>query len=196
LQAFHEKHPDFPLRGVFYILPDSAFGQPRRAAEKVRALIAAGFEIGNHTVSHGHLKRLSDAEAQKEMAEAVRKIRVLAPEARVESIALPFGESPKNRALLASGTSGGTSYRHRAAMLVGSNPAPSPVSRKFDPMRLPRIQAIAGAFGLDYWLNWLKEHPEKRYVSDGDPATVTVPRALQQEVDAARLQGATLRTYN
>jgi hypothetical protein len=62
---------------------------------------------------------------------------------RPVSIALPYGVRPKDRLVLEwSGL--------RAALLVGSGPAPSPEDSKRDVWRLPRIQAINGEFGLDY----------------------------------------------
>src|SRR5436853_290242 len=47
------------------------------------------------------------------------------------------------------------------------------VSRGFDRTRLPRIQALER--DLSAWLDWFDKHPNERFVSDGDPATVTVP---------------------
>ncbi|HZO89231.1 MAG TPA: polysaccharide deacetylase family protein [Chthonomonadaceae bacterium] len=195
LEAFQKAHPDFRARATFYVLPDSAFGQPKFAARKMQELLAMGFEIGNHTVSHTPLKQLSDERVQAELAGCVAKVQKMAPQAKVESVALPDGIAPRNRALLASGAYQGQRYINRAALLVGSNPAPSPVSPRFDPMRLPRIQAIEGPMGITYWLDDLKRHPERRYVSDGDPNTVTVPRAQADNVDKAKLHGATLRVY-
>lgn len=196
MEAFTGENPEFRTRGVFYILPESAFGASSDRKKKLEYLLEKGFEIGNHTVAHGNLGKLSEAEVQKEIGGAVKLIRDMTPDAEVDTIALPFGASPKNAALLKSGTFSGQSYTNRAALLVGANPAPSPVSAKFNPMRLPRIQAIEGDFGITYWLDHLQNDPGKRYVSDGDPETVTVPRDSREEVDDAKLQGARLRVYN
>jgi hypothetical protein len=195
LEAFAKAHPDFPARATFYVLPESAFGQPQARAKKLQELVNRGFEIGNHTVSHTALNRLSDADVQKELGGCVAQVRKMVPAAQVESVALPLGIGPKNRALLASGEYQGQHYVNRAALLVGANPAPSPVSPQFDPMRLPRIQTIEGLMGITYWLDDLKRHPARRYVSDGDPNTITVPKALADKVDKSRLNGATLRLY-
>ena len=66
--------------------------------------------------------------------------------------------------------------------LVGAEPAPSPFARSFRPGAVPRIRtsppgARDGAFGSTYWLDELKRHPERRYVSDGDPGRISFPRA-------------------
>ena len=62
-------------------------------------------------------------------------------------------------------------------------------------MRLPRIQATEGPNGITWWLDILRRHSERRYVSDGDPNTVTVPRNRASAVDKSHLNGARLRLY-
>lgn len=195
LEAFHQSHPDFALKATFYVLPDSAFGQPAEAEKKMKELLAKGLEIGNHTVHHKALRKLSDTEVQQELAGGVSGIHTLAPEAKVDTLALPLGSAPKNRSLAVSGEYQGQKYGHRAVLLVGANPAPSPASAKFDPLRLPRIQACEGPFGITYWLDSLKAHPERRYVSDGDPMVVTVPKTQESKIDSAHLNGAQSRAY-
>lgn len=196
MQAFQKEHPDFIIKATFYVLPTQpGFGQPELRAKKMQALLDWGYEIGNHTITHTALRTLSDSDVRKELAGCVVETRKLAPKAQMETIALPLGIAPRNRTLLVSGEFGGTKYANRAALLVGANPAPSPVSPKFVPMRLPRIQATEGDAGITYWLDDLARHPEHRYVSDGDPNTVTVPKSKEDKVDASKLQGATLRTY-
>ncbi|HZT43253.1 MAG TPA: polysaccharide deacetylase family protein [Chthonomonadaceae bacterium] len=196
LQAFGKTHPDFPLHATFFVLPNRAFDQHKLAAQKLQDLLAMGCEIGNHTVTHRSLKKLSDEEVQQELATCVTLIHKMVPQARVDTMALPYGILPHNQALLASGTYQGQPYTNRAVLLVGAGPAPSPVSPQFDPMHLPRIVTSEVRYGMTYWLNDLKRHPERRYVSDGDPGTVTVPRTLAADVDKARLKGVALRLYD
>ena len=52
--------------------------------------------------------------------------------------------------------------------------------RAFDPVRLPRIQAIESE--LRHWLTLFERHTEERFVSDGDPTVVTVPAALRDRL--------------
>ncbi len=195
LQSFAKAHPDFPVHAVFYVLPLSGFEQKGLAAKKMQDLLEMGCEIGNHTVHHIPLSHLPYNEVEKELAQCVSLVQQMAPQAKVETIALPDGVAPHNRALLASGEYQGQHYINRAALLVGAAPAPSPVSPQFKPLHLPRIQAIEGVMGVTYWLDDLKRHPARRYVSDGDPNTITVPRAKQDAVDKTRLNGAALRVY-
>ena len=48
--------------------------------------------------------------------------------------------------------------------------------------------------GITFWLDVLKKKPKLRYVSDGDPDVITVPKAQANQVDPNKLQGATLHT--
>ena len=201
LKAFHDLRPDFPMRGVFYMnasptgRPAPVFGDQATAAKKVNELLAVGMEVGNHTVTHPRLKRLSDAAVQKELADCAAAIHALAPQATVDTLALPFGMWPRNRKLAEAGESGGVQYRNRAVLLVGANPALAPGAPRWDPLRLPRVQAYSGEMGSDYWLAQLRRHPGMRYISDGDPGAVTVPKARAARIDPARTGAAKLRTY-
>lgn len=195
MEDFQKAHPDFVIKATFYVLPLSAFGQPPSASKKMQELLSKGYEIGNHTVTHTALRKLSDENVRKELAGCVTLTQKLVPQVKMETVALPLGSMPHNRALLASGEYQGQHYANRAVMLVGANPAPSPVAVKYDPMRLPRIQANEQPFGLTFWLDDLKRHPQRRYVSDGDPNTITVPRADADKVDKTKLTGVTLREY-
>jgi len=199
-QEFTRTHPDFPMRGTFYILPRTGFEQPSDAAKKMQALLTMGFELGNHTITHPNLRKLSDEKVRWEIATCVAEIKRMAPSAVVDTLALPMGISPRkdkaqNLALLASGESGGEKYTNRAVLMVGAEPARCPESPKFDPMRLPRVQAVEGMSGITFHLDNLKAHPKLRYVSDGDPNTVTIPKSIESRIDKTKLQGANLRVY-
>jgi peptidoglycan/xylan/chitin deacetylase (PgdA/CDA1 family) len=201
LKSFHEAHPDFAMKAIFFMnasptgQPAPVFGQPDSAERKVKELLAAGMEIGNHTVTHRNLKKLSDAEVQKELAECVVGVHKLAPEAVVDTMALPFGVSPRNKRLAESGEADGVTYHNRAILLVGANPAPAPCGVKFNPLKLPRVQAYDGVMGSEYWFQKWRKNPKSRYISDGDPATVTVPESAKAKIDPGKLGAAKLRTY-
>lgn len=198
LKEFNRKHPDFPLRATFYVIYPIPFRQKEHVSRKFQEIIDAGMDIGNHTYSHENLRRLSTEGAMKELALAVREAKRIESRAIVDSVALPYGLAPKDESALKSGRFEEMSYTNIAALLVGANPAPSPVSPDFDPFRLPRVQAVdpsIATFGIDQWIRYFERHPEKRYVSDGDPNTVTVPEALSDMVDQQKLGGKKLRTY-
>jgi hypothetical protein len=76
--------------------------------------------------------------------------------------------------------------------MVAGGAAPSPYSRSFDPVRLPRIQAVER--DLVYWLNYFDKNPLERFVSDGDPNSVTVPTARRDKLrDEFRTQRVVVR---
>lgn len=154
--SFAEARPDFPVRASFYVIPDSGpFGPAADVAKKLEQLKAWGCEVGSHTLTHRSLAKISPADVEKELSGAVAKIREYGFDPF--AIALPFGISPKDPNQLEK--------HHRAALLVGANPAPSPTSPKRDPMRLPRIQCIEGDFGITYWLDQVEAGKVKPYVA-------------------------------
>jgi peptidoglycan/xylan/chitin deacetylase (PgdA/CDA1 family) len=190
LLAFHKKHPDFALEATFYVVPDHLFGANSQRVKKLRMLHDL-----DHTVTHPTLSKLTDAAVQQEFAGCLARTRKLAPSVIMETIALPKGVFPRNRSLLASGRYQSQKYTHRAVLLGGYCPAQSPVSPRCNPMRLPRIVAHEKHMGITYWLNELKRHPERRYVSDGDPQIITVPKSAAPKVNKKKLRGANLRVY-
>ena len=195
LNAFNEKHPDFRRRATFFLLPRCAFRQAGYDVQKLRLLAGWGYELGNHTVTHTNLKKLSNAGVQKEVAGCTELIHKLVPEAVVDSLAFPGGRTPRNRALIAAGQFNGFHYTNRTGFLAAEGPAPSPVSTKLTPMRIERIQACEGDTGVDYWLDFLKTERFPRYVSAGDPSMVTVPKRAASQVDRSRLRNCRFRQY-
>ena len=101
---------------------------------------------------------------------------------RFRTLALPHGVYPKDLAWAISGEAKGSAYRHDAIMMVAGGAAPSPYARAFDPYRLPRIQAVER--DLTYWLQHFERNPQDRLVSDGDPATLTIPAAQRAKLRA------------
>ncbi len=201
MEDFSRRHPDFHMTATFYVLP-SLFGQEEYAGMKLRYLVDHGYDIGNHTVSHTALSKLSSEKAVQEIAGNIDLVRKHLPDYEQRSIALPLGEEPADQSVLASGTCGETSYIFVSSLLVGSNPAPAPNDAAFNPMRLPRIQALAlshkeGSAGSEAYLQYFRDNPERRFRSDGDPDTVTIPKHILPRLDQASLdkQGKQLRTY-
>lgn len=180
--AFRRAHPGFPLAGTFYVLREPFAGVARGPA-MLRWLVAHGFELGNHTRDHLPLRTLSDARVQQELAQGLQVIEDAVPRYRVETMALPLGSMPRNAELAVSGSWHGIRYSNRGVFLVGANPAPSPFDRAFDARAIPRIRSSHlpwdGSRDLTwaYWDHELALHPALRYVSDGDRATISFPRA-------------------
>lgn len=191
LEEFFKKHSDFGRGGSFYVYYPIPFRQKELIQEKFEFLVQNGYEIGCHGYNHENLGKLSKDEVVKVLAKSVEATRKYIPDYEVFSIALPYGIAPKGDdfSYAVSGEYNGYKYNHRAILKVGSNPAPAPNHIKFDALRLPRVRAsemkVAGT-GLYDYLAYFEKHPHKKYISDGNPDTIAIPKA---EEDNLNLEG-------
>ena len=189
LEAFAREHPGFGHAATFYVLPGAnppnrLFNQPELATRKLQYLASQGYEIGNHSLWHAELGRYSEAVVREQLAGAQEWVQRHVPGYRFRTLALPLGSYPKELGWALSGEAKGMTYKHDAILMVAGGAAPSPYARNFDPNRLPRIQAVAT--DLDYWITYFDRNPGERYVSDGDPATITVASGSTGKVGAVR----------
>ena len=194
LEAFSRTHPEFGLKATFYVLPGAdqpnrLFGQPEHEGRKLQYLVSRGFEIGNHTLWHANLSKYPEATVRRQLARAQQWIQRAIPGYQPRTLALPMGGYAKELEWLIRGNVEGVTYRHEAILMVGGGPALSPFSKRFDPYRLPRIQAMDSE--VNSWLRYFDRHPEERFVSDGDPATVTILKGRRGEL--GELAGKKLR---
>jgi hypothetical protein len=184
--AFARTHPGFTPRGTFYVNRDPF--AVANGGRLLRWLDDHGFELGDHTFDHLPLRTLPDDEVRRQVALGAGVIEDAIPGYRIRSLALPLGSMPRNPRLAQRGTWQGHEYGPFAVMLVGANPTPSPYSRSFDVTAIPRVRTShlpysdADEFTFGYWLRSLDQNPGLRYVSDGDPDTITAPAAAQAEV--------------
>jgi peptidoglycan/xylan/chitin deacetylase (PgdA/CDA1 family) len=110
--------------------------KPLMSREQLQKWLAAGNEIGSHTLSHPHLHRLSRQAAEEEVV-ASRIALMRSTGATVDHFCYPFGEY--NDETLAIVRSAG----YRSAVTTQRGVA----ERTHDPMRLPRI-SINGDKGM------------------------------------------------
>jgi peptidoglycan/xylan/chitin deacetylase (PgdA/CDA1 family) len=187
LRDFARTHPGFRATGTFYVLREPFGGVPQ-AKLWLQWLVQQGFELGNHTHDHLPLRTLSSSDVQKELALGQKVITDAVPGYRVRTTALPLGSMPRQSSLARRGRWNGRSYSSEAVFLIGAGPAFSPYSASFDRAGVPRIrtshQPWNGAmdFTAAYWLRELARHPERRYVSDGDPKHLAFPRSEQDKL--------------
>lgn len=179
-------------RASFFVLLDvvpkerELFGQEKKQQEKLRNLVDWGYEIGSHTITHLDLKKASTDEARKQLALSQATLEgMIGGGYQVTSISVPFGNYPSSDDILKSGKYNDTSYAYTAAVSIASRSSASPFSTKFDPLHIPRIRGgkdqQTGADYLKSAIQRFKDHPELRYVSDGDPTTVSAPAGLDGE---------------
>jgi hypothetical protein len=176
---FARRHPDWPLRATFCLLPAASAGhaffgdrgidgqQTAWRFRKLRFLADQGFELCAHTLWHANLATLSDAGVQEQIARSLVAIDSAVPGYRVRTFALPLGIWPRNRELAHQGSwrdprSGRTvAYRFDAILEVAGPPARSPRAPGFDPLKLPRIQVVGDNLARE-----LDRLEKDRYVAD------------------------------
>jgi peptidoglycan/xylan/chitin deacetylase (PgdA/CDA1 family) len=193
LQDVAERHPqDWRQRATFFVLldvdvPDRIlFGQPEWAEQKLRSLVEWGMEIGSHTISHFNLAEGSAENARWQLAVSEETIESMVPGYEVKCLSVPLGLYPDDEDLLKAGEWEGQHYDFLAVVEVAGGASPSPFSMKFNPYHIFRIQAIDEELG--WWMAFFQENPQLRYVSDGDPTTVSVPDPLDPILEGTLLE--------
>lgn len=200
MEAFNSKHPDFGLKGTFYVnLGVETFKGGGTVQDRLKYLVDKGFEIGNHTKSHVSLPGVKTAAKMLEEVGGNQKLmEEYVPGYKFKAFSLPFGNASKGlKDYVIQGNYQGTEYKHDSIVLVGANQSPSPVSPKFNPFAVPRVRSTGQEkvdCDLAWWLNAM-EKGSSQYVSDGNKATVVVPESKKQNVDTAKLNGKQLITY-
>jgi hypothetical protein len=187
LEAFIREKPDFGRAATFFVLPGASrpnrlFDQPQHEGRKLRWLVDNGYELGNHTLWHANLGKYDETIVRAQLADAQVWVQKHVPEYRLRTLALPHGIYPREVGWALTGNAKGTTYRHEAILMVAGGAAPSPFAARFDPVRLPRIQAVER--DLKEWLTHFEKTPNDRFVSDGDPTTVTILAAHRERLRA------------
>lgn len=188
---FNRKHSDFESKAVFFVLPEAKqphklFGQPEFEADKLKELVALGFEVGNHTLWHANLGKYDAMTVQKQLAQSAEAVQKGVPGYTIRSLALPFGIYPKDLQLAVKGSFKGTSYHHEAILKVAGGAASSPFSTACDLLHLPRIQVPGPDF--KYWLSRFEKNPSEVFISDGKPDTVTFPQSLRSKFNSGKFK--------
>ena len=185
LVEFNRTHPDFPLEATFFITSSNPFKQSQYAKEKVEALIEMGMDIGNHSKDHMNFKDASKDDLEEQLGYQAQYLETFAPEGyRVNTLALPYGSRPKNKDLeiyLQKGQYEEYSYENVAILNVGWFPAVSPYHIDFNPLSLPRVRASemnVDNVGMYNYLSYFDNHPEEKFISDGNPDIITIPEDL------------------
>jgi peptidoglycan/xylan/chitin deacetylase (PgdA/CDA1 family) len=192
LLAFQKAHPKFKPAGTFFVNREP-FAGVREGPQLLRWLDANGFEVANHTKDHIPLNQMSASDVQKELVLGQKVVTDVIPDTKVQTLSLPLGAWPTPKSLAWRGSWNGQSYRNLGVFLVGAEASKSPFSKAFDPHAIPRIRTTPPGvgeqeWGSSWWLDILKREKGRRYVSDGDPTTISFPRARDVEL-APRFEG-------
>ena len=208
--AFRERNPAWNGGAVWCILPAAShpsnfFGErpdrevPREQREqrirrKMELLVQGGHEACNHTLFHERLSRgRDDAQVQEWIGVGEDSIKAYLPaDYDIVTFALPLGIWPLNRQLACEGTyREGKRYENRVVLEVSGGPNVSPFDVQWDPHSVDRFIVAPGALErqLDAW----ERNPADRYVSDGEPRTVSYPARLGSRLNRNGLGGRTPR---
>lgn len=202
MMAFYEKHPDFGLKGIFYLNMDKelkTFEGAGTLEERLNTLLNLGFEVGNHSWGHFNFEGSTDkAQIQGKLGKNEKRIEEVLPDVRFYSLALPFGsKAPQEMAdAMIQGEYEGVSYKNETIMAVGYLPSVPSIHQDYDPAYVRRIRSSGKTevkYDLGYWLPNMTRN--RMYISDGDPYTVTVPKDKAGKVNADKLNGKNLVTY-
>lgn len=215
---FQQENPAWHHGAVWCVLPaadypSNFFGEkasrevPRAEREetirrKVGYLVENRHEICNHTLYHARLDRGTDAQVQEWIGRGEDSIQVYLPEGyEIVTHALPLGMWPKNRQLAWKGAWPGrpgqdrpVNYEYSVVLEVSGGPNVSPFDSRFVGHSVNRLIVAPGA--LQRQLQAYERNPGQRYVSDGNPNTIAVPRSLQERVDRARWPGKEIRVID
>jgi hypothetical protein len=181
MARFQQQNPDFPLKGVFFVLPkaqypNNFFGQPDKIGTKLKYLTQKGFEIGSHTLWHANLKKYKN-KIEEQLGLGTAEIRKYLKNYPVHSFALPYGIFPpkKDEARLRAGTYKGKSYMHDMIFDYSNALSYSIYDGKFNNYRIHRLHGNEAT--LARLFKRVTKEKQIFFISDGDPNTVTVRKA-------------------
>ncbi|WP_131737791.1 polysaccharide deacetylase family protein [Actinomadura roseirufa] len=196
IEQVARENPGFRPVATFYLNRDLFQMAGSEAAAGLTWLARHGFELGNHTVSHPDLSRLSEKEVRKEIGGMEAEI-VGITGAHATTLAYPFGSAPRKRSW-AQKKDG--EYGFQGIFLAGWRPSESPFDVRFDRWAINRVRSEGKIKENDCtrycstaWLDHLDANPAERFTSDGDPNIVTIPRAEEDRL--AKIYRARARAY-
>ncbi len=160
---FAKTHPDFPVKGTWYVLPGVMWGQRPLRDKKVEMLKSWGSELASHTWEHPMLNHLSDEQVKMQIAKSIDFLKKYGYEH--VSFAYPYGLKPKNMTIMEGFDYKGKHYSVTGAVLTDTNLARSTSSEKWHKYRLPRIEATELEDGIKYWLDLIESEKFKVYVA-------------------------------
>lgn len=201
LNKFSESHPDFGKAATFYI---NGSAEPFKGAgslkERFTYLIENGYDIGNHTFAHKDLSTLNKDQLESEIGKVEKIIKDELPNYKVTSLSYPFGKRPTEelRAYGLNGSFEGLEYTYAIALREGqSGASSSPNHIKYDPLNIPRVRGSNDEnTDLGWQLEQYKTMPELKYISDGDPNTISVPKDYEGNVNKESLGNKKLNIYS
>lgn len=177
LEKFKVKHPDYNVTATFFV-NGGLFEQPQYNDKILKWLVNNGYDVGNHTYSHGTLDTLTTNQVQTEIGKLYQKLDEIIPNKYVNIVALPYGKpydkTVENFKYILNGTYNNKEYNTVATLRVGWTSDYSPFSSSFDKTYIKRIRAYDNN-GQDYDIEMVfKDLLKNRYISDGNKDTIVI----------------------
>lgn len=198
MDDFYSENNDFGREATFFLNGNVMFGQLEYIDYKLNYLIDNGYDIGNHSYGHEDLSKLTKEGIQKTLGRNKEQIESYLDNYNVNTLALPFGKRPKDAELskfVVNGRYNDKEYNNIGVLNVGWNPANSPISINFNSNSINRVQAGSMDYQLDHWIDYFEKNPDRKYISDGDINTITIPSVLKESLNMEKLDNKELILY-
>jgi hypothetical protein len=209
--SFKEQNPSWGPGGMVWCIlpaaehPSNFFGEtkdrdtPREQREanirkKMEFIVQNGHEVCNHTLYHARLDRASNTQqAMDWIGIGEDSIKAYLPaDYDIVTFALPLGMWPREKSAAWQGTyRDGKRYENKVVLEVSGGPSVTPWDTRWDPHSVDRFIVAPGA--LERQLAHWQTNPAQRYVSDGDPRTISYPASMAQYLNRNALGGRTAR---
>ena len=200
MEEFAKEHPDFGKDAMLYIYGSekSTFEGAGSYEERLQWLLDHGYEIGNHVNGHPNLSHINGVEIEKNIG-IIHKMVLDSVGYEIYTISYPYGVTPdeENKSLAFEGAYNGIQYNYLLGVREAvRNPMVPPVHKDFDPMECSRTRGSEGEYGdLWYFLGYYEDHPEEKYISDGNVNRIAVPEELNDQVNQEKVKDFELYLY-
>ncbi|MDO4754205.1 MAG: polysaccharide deacetylase family protein [Bacillota bacterium] len=196
LDEFYRKHPDFGRNAIFY-LNAYAFGESEHLEWKLNYLLENGYEIGNHTFGHESLDSLNAAGVQESIGKNVKYYKAINGKIDMNSIALPYGIAPVKELedYAVSGEYKDQKYENKVLLLVGWRPTWPLYIKGINPRGINRVQCGEMEFQMHWWMDIYEQNPENRFISDGVPEIISVPKSWEEDINKDMIDSERLNIY-
>lgn len=194
-EEFQSKYPDFVPKATFYLNHERFFGNGEHQQRKLDYLIEHGYELANHTSTHGKLTELTAEQGKQIIVEQAAYLELLTGQTSFH-FSVPFGKKPEDYATWPNDANAFDGYTMLSSVNVGWNPIVSPFDNAFDRFSINRITCGEDEAEMHYWLDNLKNYPEQRYISDGNAQTIVFPKEQMAKLNPELAQNYTIKTYD
>ncbi len=200
MQKFSKEHPDFGSTALFGINGiTEPFSGEGTVQERLEYLVKNGYEIANHTFSHKDLATLSEERVNEEIAKQEQFITSFLPDYDVTCLIYPYGKRPKKefRNYALEGEHEGTKYKYAVALREGqSGASATPGHIQYDPLNMPRVRGSdSDKTDLGWMFNYFKENPDQKYISDGNPNKISIPKGKEDRLNLEVLKEKEIVIY-